>query len=148
MQIFSPVPVETGKPAGGGPSSPGAGGAAADRAAGPMGIDLQRAQQLFDSGTGIFIDAREPGPFAAGHIAGALNLPWEGYEEHLAVLEILPQEGTIVTYCDGGECELSVQLADFLAQQGFQQVRVFFGGWEEWQASGYPTESGEAAGVP
>ncbi len=111
---------------------------------GPKALDLAQALELFEQGTALFVDARMPDEFAAGHVPGALNLPYDELESHLDVLNYLPEDGLVVTYCDGSECALSLELADELTAMGFGQVRVFFGGWEQWVEAGQPTEEGEA----
>lgn len=111
---------------------------------GPKALDLAQALELFEQGEAVFVDARMPDEFAAGHIPGAMNLPYDELESHLDVLNYLPDGGLVITYCDGSECELSLELADELTAMGFGQVRVFFGGWEQWFEAGHPTEEGEA----
>ncbi len=111
---------------------------------GPMALDLAQALELFEGGLAVFVDARMPDEFAAGHIPRAFNLPYDDLESHLDVLNYLPEDGLVIAYCDGSECELSLELADELTAMGFGQVRVFFGGWEQWSEAGYPTEEGEA----
>src|SRR5437763_571765 len=38
-------------------------------------IPLGKAKDLWSSGTTVFVDAREPADYEAGHIGNALNLP-------------------------------------------------------------------------
>lgn len=130
VEVFSPVPVA-------GPQDGGDDG-------GPKALGLDRALELYLGGTAVFVDARMPDEFAAGHIPGAVNLPYDDLESHLDVLGFLPEDGLVVTYCDGTECELSLELADELTAMGFNQVRVFFGGWEQWVEAGHDIEEGEA----
>jgi len=48
---------------------------------------------------------------------------------------------TIVTYCDGRECDLSVDLANYLFfERKFPRVLIFHGGWQEWLTKGLPTQ--------
>jgi 3-mercaptopyruvate sulfurtransferase SseA len=53
----------------------------------------------------------------------------------------LEGSGTIITYCDGESCELSHELALFLKEMGFANVRVLVNGWTVWQQAGLPTEA-------
>ena len=50
----------------------------------------------------------------------------------------------VIVYCSGGECHDSRLVANALLTLGFGDVRVFAGGWEEWQAAGLPTSTGAA----
>lgn len=129
VEVFSPLPVAE---------------SAEEVVGGPLALDLAQALELFEGGMAVFVDARNPDEFAAGHIPGAFNLPYDELEAHLDVLNYLTDDGLVVTYCDGSECESSLELADELSAMGFGQVRVFFGGWEQWLEAGYVAEEGEA----
>ncbi len=110
----------------------------------PPAISLDYAMMKFQSKKTIFLDARYPEDFKAGHIKGAVNLPYEESEEYAPqVLPKLPQEEEIIAYCDGTECEESLLLARELRELGYENIKVFFGGWQEWQQAGLPIETGE-----
>jgi rhodanese-related sulfurtransferase len=108
----------------------------------PARIDLEEAYRLFVEGA-VFLDARDPEEFYVGHIYGAKNLPYEKMEEFDTLLEHLPKDTTIVTYCDGEGCELSIHLAVELMKRGFTKVYAFYAGWREWMESDYPVDVGE-----
>jgi rhodanese-related sulfurtransferase len=106
-------------------------------------ILLEKAKELWDSGTAIFLDAREPADYAAGHIGMAFNLPVLAFEKHFAeVAPMLTPESPVVVYCDGTECELSHRLAKNLQQVGYTNVHMLYNGWTVWKQSGFPTEQG------
>ena len=46
----------------------------------------------------------------------------------------------IITYCDGENCELSHNLAKFLLDMGFTNVRILVNGWSKWQNADLPVE--------
>ena len=49
------------------------------------------------------------------------------------------EEKIYITYCGGGECSLSMDLADYLYHEKlFDAVLIFEGGWPEWRDTGYP----------
>ena len=105
------------------------------------GIELNDAKALFDSDQALFLDARPADEFQKGHIKGAVSVPVEQYDSIKdSVLAGVSPRKTIVTYCSGEDCMSSVMLANKLADDGHQQIKVFFGGWPKWLAAGYPVE--------
>ena len=105
-------------------------------------ITLGEAEELFAEGEALFIDSRPKEAFHAGHIMGAVNIPFEEYKKEDALdLIFLPPEGTVVIYCDGNECNSSVELAKVLHQKGLLDIKIFFGGWIEWTREGLPISS-------
>ena len=105
-------------------------------------IDLAEARRLFDLEEALFLDARPASQYAEGHIRGALNLSWPQAEtEFIHVADRLDAARVIITYCDGETCTLSHNLARFLTDMGFGNVRVFVNGWTLWRQAGLPTET-------
>jgi rhodanese-related sulfurtransferase len=107
---------------------------------------LSDTRQAFDGRETVFIDARSPSAYRAGHIPGAHNLPVSNYWTYAKdVLEGLPKDTPIITYCSGGSCLTSVTLAEALQKKyGFTDVRAFYKGWSAWIATGYPSVKGDA----
>ena len=106
----------------------------------PPRIHLNQAQMMFNSGEAIFIDARHAFDYRFGHIKGAINIPLAEYDGMKEVINAIPKEKEIVVYCDGAECNSSIQFAVKLSREGFNNVKIFFGGWEEWEGANLPTE--------
>jgi rhodanese-related sulfurtransferase len=105
-------------------------------------IPLADAEKLFNKKTGVFIDARSLDQFNAGHIKGALSLPWHEVDSYINnVLQIIKPTDAIITYCDGDTCNLSHDLALFLQDMGFKNVKVLVNGWSLWEKSGLPVEN-------
>ena len=104
-------------------------------------IALEDARTLEDQGRAVFVDARSTADFTAGHIRGAVNLPWQQVDERfMDVADRLESAAEIVTYCDGPSCRLSHDLAGFLKEMGFPRVRVLVNGWSLWRQAGFPVE--------
>lgn len=84
---------------------------------------LRRGEALF------LLDVREPDEWAAGHVAGALNLPLSQLAGRLHELE--PGRETIVMCRSGGRSGLACEL---LSEKGFRVVNMT-GGLNNWTGS-------------
>ena len=103
----------------------------------PIEIQLDAVRQLVEAGAVVVVDAREPEEFAAGHIAGAISMPFDEVTSEPERMEELDTGGRpIVVYCGGGTCELSLSLAWELIYAGQKRVTVYMGGYPEWVAAG------------
>jgi len=109
------------------------------------------AQRMQGAGGLAFIDSRSPGDFAAGHIPGALSVPLEKVQrsgkteaakDQAGMLDF-PGAQTLVIYCEGGDCQASISLAKIIHDRGYQDIRIFTGGWAEWSAAGLPEEKSQ-----
>ncbi len=107
-------------------------------------VALQQAQELWASGSAFFLDAREPADYAAGHIAGALSLPSEEFNDRFPPVErVLTRDATIIIYCDGLDCDLSNRLMVRLRELGYHNVRHLVNGWSAWRTAGLATHTGD-----
>ena len=105
----------------------------------PKAITLEQAYSLFNKGV-KFIDSRDETDYLAGHITNSVNIPFDDFDNHKHKLEQLSKEKPFVIYCAGTDCDLSILLGNLMFDQGYKQVYVFFGGWNEWLTSNYPVE--------
>jgi rhodanese-related sulfurtransferase len=81
------------------------------------------------------IDVRTPEEFAAGHIPGAVNIPYDELPTRLHELEGLQAE-ELVVYCRTGRRAKIAE--DALREAGFQNVRDLAGHMVAWTAASYP----------
>ncbi len=82
------------------------------------------------------LDVRPKEEFAAGHVQGAINIPIEELEQHLAEFD---PEQEIVAYCRGPHCILAFDAVAQLREKGFQARRLE-NGYPEWRVAGHPVE--------
>ncbi len=112
----------------------------------PPFIDINVAQMEHSTGRTIFIDAREPDEFECATIPGSINIPFEQLpEDDLEgylndALNGTPKDVSIVIFCSGEECDLSLHLARNMQFLGYTQVMIFFGGSREWVKFGLEVE--------
>jgi rhodanese-related sulfurtransferase len=106
-------------------------------------VALMEAQELWEKGEAVFLDARSPGDYAAGHIAGALSLPVEMFEAAFPPLRgRMTQDLPVVIYCDGAHCDQSHRLLLKLRALGYSHVRVLVNGWTQWRRANLPARAG------
>lgn len=90
----------------------------------------------------VLLDVRSPQHFAAGHIAGAVNLQHARINErNLAQYDA---DTLFVVYCSGPHCNGADRAAVNLAKLG-RKVKKMIGGTEGWKDEGFDFVKGEAA---
>lgn len=89
----------------------------------------------------LVVDARSAERFAAGHVPGALSLPYRTITGETAAA--LPRDKTLVVYCTSVSCNASAKAAVRLSALGFR-VKEMVGGMAAWVGEGYPVEVGAA----
>lgn len=80
-------------------------------------ISGSEARRLVQSGA-LLLDVRTPEEFAAGHLAGAVNIPLQTLDRRLA--ELGPKDRPIVVYCRSGH--RSAHAREILRRAGFTAV--------------------------
>lgn len=101
-------------------------------------IDIHRAKAMVEEGTATFIDIRDPGSYAAGHLPGALHVISPEDAERVATET--PKDRPLVVYCYHGIS--SQNAAAYFAEQGFGEVYSMIGGFEDWRLT-YPASQDE-----
>jgi rhodanese-related sulfurtransferase len=140
----------TSAPASGGVSNPAAaaGGAAAANAPAipdtkePLEANLAVVKALHDANGAVFLDARSAEEYSAGHIPGAISMPFDDVFKKPELAKFDDKGKPIVTYCDGGDCELSKDLAFSLIDNGHKKVVFFKDGLPGWKSAGNPVNTG------
>jgi rhodanese-related sulfurtransferase/DNA-binding transcriptional ArsR family regulator len=82
------------------------------------------------------LDVRPVEEFAAGHVAGAVNIPIQDLERRLGEL---PQRKEVVAYCRGPYCLMSYDAVNLLRTKGMRARRLDKG-LPEWRSAGLPVE--------
>lgn len=92
----------------------------------------------------VLVDALSTPHYDSSHLPGAVNLPYEFVDE---AEEVLPdKDAEIVVYCMNTECEASREEVRELREMGYDNVRHYPGGKQEWMKAGLPVEGKRAMG--
>jgi rhodanese-related sulfurtransferase len=106
-------------------------------------LSLDEARRQLDDPEALFLDARVPEAFAAGHIRGALSLPVGDFDElHPGLEERLQAASALIVYCDNIVCDDAARLSEALVSAGYPRISLMFEGWEGWRDADYPSSPG------
>lgn len=89
----------------------------------------------------VVLDVRDHKEFAAGHIAGSINMPFSGIDERISELTAY-KDKPVVLVCKMGQNAGAVGRK--LRADGFKQVRRLSGGMAEWTGNSLPVVKGKA----
>ena len=105
-------------------------------------INLLYAHKLYDDKLAVFLDSRSLQEYETAHISGAISMPArELLKGIIDPIKILPdKEAVLISYCDGGECELSLDIAKVLSTRGYRNIFILGEGYPGWETAGYPTD--------
>lgn len=77
------------------------------------------------------LDVRDANQFAKEHIPGAFNIEWR---QVFAQRAKLPRDKSILVYCNTSS--FAAQVAMALRMDGFENVRLLYGGFSAWKTRG------------
>jgi rhodanese-related sulfurtransferase len=91
----------------------------------------------------LILDARPEIFYRLGHIPSALSLPRDDFEkQYHSIQETLQshRQQPFIVYCSESSCQDSQMVADALLKLGYPHIRVFRGGWGDWESANLPEE--------
>lgn len=99
-----------------------------------------------DAGEVIVVETLGPLHYEDAHLLGAINIP------HTEVARLAPQllpdkAAAIVTYCSNTACRNSEIAASQLRSLGYENVRKYAEGKDDWREADLPLQSGAAVAV-
>jgi rhodanese-related sulfurtransferase len=97
----------------------------------PLETTVKDVKRRLDSGEKlVLIDVREPEEYAISKIPGSELLPMRAVPANLQSLEARSDDGVLVIYCHHGM--RSLQVANWLREQGVVECQSMSGGIEAW----------------
>ncbi len=106
-------------------------------------VAREEMRKLSDNRAALILDARPEIFFRLGHIPSALSLPRDDFEKQYQALQAVLEShrgSALVLYCSGTDCHDSQMVADALQKLGYAHVRLFRGGWSDWENANLPEE--------
>ena len=112
-------------------------GQPAEAAAAAVSIPWSEVKPLLAKGQIILVDARDAHSYKAGHIPGAVSLPFATLRDTIdSFMAGAPKTMPLVIYCASIQCGLAHSEAVALRQRfGYSDVREMPGGYAEWLAA-------------
>ncbi|GAA5216409.1 thiosulfate sulfurtransferase GlpE [Corallincola platygyrae] len=98
-------------------------------------IDIEKTKSMLEAGEALVVDIRDDASFSAAHIPDSIQLSNGNLARFMAEADF--DKPLIVTCYHGISSQGAAQ---YLAQQGFEQVYSMDGGFEAWRRS-YPFNS-------
>jgi rhodanese-related sulfurtransferase len=107
------------------------------RAPGAGALTAPRAVQLINREKGIVVDVSETEEFAAGHVAGARNVPLNQLEQRLPEVVKNKALPVILVCATGARANRALATAKKL---GYERAQVMAGGLKAWKDANLPVE--------
>ncbi len=107
-------------------------------------INPLEVKKIVDNSSMTIVDVRPDFAYEEGHIPKAVSYPLKDFDNILKqFITTFPKNTPLLLYCSGFACTDSHHAASILVEKGFSRVRVFTGGFQEWQELGFPVEISE-----
>jgi rhodanese-related sulfurtransferase len=96
-------------------------------------LSYDQVRQMVGNPEVVLIDARRQRDYQQGHIDGAISVPVNlSAERRRVVTETLSRSVPVIVYCQSTGCQFDEQIGIWLTQEGFTDVSVYPGGWNDW----------------
>ena len=98
----------------------------------------ESVKQIVKEKLRIVLDVRPYDFYEMGHIPGALSFPLDDFDAVIGkLLKTAGLISPILVYCSGFECTDSHEFAENLKRLKFTDIKVYSGGFSQWQEMGY-----------
>lgn len=96
-------------------------------------ITIENAKQLINAGNATLVDIRDVDSFKSSHIEGAVHLSNDNVQQFVQESNL---DKPLIVYCYHGHS--SQPAAQFLFEQGFDDVYSLIGGYTAWASGNHP----------
>jgi hydroxyacylglutathione hydrolase len=101
-------------------------------------VTLGEVTAWLRAGKATLLDVRSEDEWRSAHAPGSLNIPVVNLTQRVAEI---PRDHSVIVHCQTGA--RAAIAASLLRSAGLEDVKVFQGGFAEWQAAGEPQERGD-----
>ncbi|MFZ0545071.1 MAG: rhodanese-like domain-containing protein [Candidatus Promineifilaceae bacterium] len=98
-------------------------------------VNVQTVSAVKESADVLVLDVREQWEYDEGHIPGVTLIPVSEVSNRLSEI---PTDKEVIVTCRSGN--RSSQVAEYLRQQGYDNIHNMDGGILAWEAAGLPVE--------
>jgi rhodanese-related sulfurtransferase len=106
-------------------------------------ITLSQMKRIVVEKKGIVADARTPDEYAAGHLAGSINLYAMEPENYVEKIADLPRDTLVAVYCSNPHCPFARTVAELLGTFGFTNILLYDDGYDGWTGARLPVVEGD-----
>jgi rhodanese-related sulfurtransferase len=100
--------------------------------------------QMIQNREVVLVDVRPKDVYDRGHLPGAVSFPLSDFDGILdRLMDLVKKDTAILLYCTGVECSDSHTFATQLLALKYTNVRVYAGGFREWEEMGFEIEKNE-----
>ena len=103
--------------------------------------DPMEARRIVTQKEMVVLDVRPAFVYDEGHLPGAHSFPLDEFDQRLGqLLSLVKKDTPILVYCSGFQCMDSHDFASRLLDLQFSRVRVYGGGFTQWEEMGFEIE--------
>ena len=104
----------------------------------------ERIRQVVEKKERMILDVRHKDFYDMGRLPGALSFPLSDWDRNVSRLaDTIKKNTPLLVYCSGFDCDASHTVANRLAALNYTDVKVFPGGFDQWEQMGFEIEKSE-----
>ena len=103
--------------------------------------NIEIVKKIIQNKNYLIFDVRQKELYDKGHLPNALSVPLKEFDSIIGkLLDTIEPESYILVYCSGFECMDSHNFTKKLKAFGFKNIKIFSGGFKQWEQLGYKIE--------
>ena len=104
-------------------------------------VAIETIRKIVQKKTRTVIDVRPREIYDQGHLPSSLSFPLMDFDDEVPkLLKSIPRQSALLVYCSSFECTDSHTFSERLINLNYENVKIFSGGFRQWQEMGYEIE--------